>query len=474
VEGERDSATGKFIKLVNNNGVEGQEIATDEDFKSSDPRIPRQRIQHSKIVTDNSFNIGKDRLTVTLGYQRNQRQEFGDILAPNETQSYFDLGTFNYNFQYHFSEQNNWRTSIGLNGMQQKSQNKGEEALIPEHSLFDIGGFIYSQKTIQKLTLSGGLRFDNRSIDSKERKENNTIQFASFKKSFADFSGSVGLSYEASDLVTWKFNIARGYRAPNLIELASNGVHEGTSNFLHGNLGLKPESSFQTDAGMIIGSPHVSLEINAFYNHVQNFIFLHKLESASGGDSVVNVNGDNFTAFQFGGSNAYLYGTEFNLDIHPHPLDWLHIENTFSWVRGKFDQTIDGSSNLPFIPAVRLLDVVKVDFSKQGQRFRNGFVKVELDNTFAQNNPFTGFNTETGTPGYSLLNAALGADIVSKSRTLFSFLLAANNISDVAYQSHLSRLKYLETNNVTGRQGIFNMGRNFSVKVNVPLQFQTK
>ena len=47
----------------------------------------------------------------------------------------------------------------------------------------------------------------------------------------------------------------------------------------------------------------------------------------------------------------------------------------------------------------------------------------------------------------------------------------AQNITDVAYQNHLSRLKYLDENPLTGRMGVYNMGRNFSVKVNVPLMF---
>ncbi|HET6995337.1 MAG TPA: TonB-dependent receptor plug domain-containing protein, partial [Chitinophagaceae bacterium] len=123
VEGERDDATGKFLKPVNNGGVEAQEIATDADFKSTDPYIPRQRIRHFKITTDNSFNVGKNRLVLNIGYQRNQRQEFADILAPEEVGLYFDLGTVNYNFQYQFAEKNNWKTSIGVNGMEQTNKN---------------------------------------------------------------------------------------------------------------------------------------------------------------------------------------------------------------------------------------------------------------------------------------------------------------------------------------------------------------
>jgi len=61
-----------------------------------------------------------------------------------------------------------------------------------------------------------------------------------------------------------------------------------------------------------------------------------------------------------------------------------------------------------------------------------------------------------------------------KSNTLFSVHLAVNNITDKAYQSHLSRLKYTDINNVTGRRGVFNTGRNFSVRLNVPLNFSAK
>ena len=215
VEGERDDATGQFIKLVNDNGAEAEEIATDKDFKSTDPYIGRQRIQHTKIATDNSFTIGKDRLTLTMGYQRNQRQEFGNILDPEEKELYFDLNTFNYNVQYHLAERNNWRTTIGANGMQQTNKNKGVEVLIPEYSLFDIGGFVYTQKRIDKITLSGGFRFDNRSLDSKELREGPDLKFEGFTKNFSNITGSAGLTYEASDLLTLKFNMARGFQGSN-------------------------------------------------------------------------------------------------------------------------------------------------------------------------------------------------------------------------------------------------------------------
>ncbi|AMR27865.1 hypothetical protein A0257_12720 [Hymenobacter psoromatis] len=76
-------------------------------------------------------------------------------------------------------------------------------------------------------------------------------------------------------------------------------------------------------------------------------------------------------------------------------------------------------------------------------------------------------------PAYTLFNAGAGTDVAdAKGRTMFSLYLAANNLFDVAYQSHLSRLKYEETNNATGRRGVYNLGRTLSVKVVVPLVFK--
>jgi iron complex outermembrane receptor protein len=45
----------------------------------------------------------------------------------------------------------------------------------------------------------------------------------------------------------------------------------------------------------------------------------------------------------------------------------------------------------------------------------------------------------------------------------------ANNIFDVAYWDHLSRLKYFTSNpNDSREHGIYNMGRNISLMLDVP------
>jgi iron complex outermembrane recepter protein len=191
----------------------------------------------------------------------------------------------------------------------------------------------------------------------------------------------------------------------------------------------------------------------------------------NGSDSLVAVGGDQIPAYKFDQRNATLYGGELLLDIHPHPLDWFHFENTLSYVRGQFATPVEGVKNVPFIPATKWLSELRAELMKNGKLFKDLHLQFEVDHTFPQNKPFTAFGTETATPGYTLLNTSVSADIKNKNKTLFSIYLMANNLSDVAYQSHLSRLKYTDVNQTTGRSGVFNTGRNFMVRLNIPFVF---
>jgi iron complex outermembrane receptor protein len=471
VEGERDIATGNFLVF---GGTTNEREANNEELNSRFLFTPYQHINHFKISSDNNFSIGKGRLAVNIGFQENKRLEFGDADNPTKENLFFDLKTITYNFQYHFADKNGWKTSIGINGMQQQNRNKAEEVLIPEYNQFDAGIFIYTKKTFNKLTLSGGIREDYRKVKTDQFMEGTDLKFAAFSKNFSNTSGSIGLAYEATKQLTLKFNIARAYRAPSVAELSTNGIHEGTNRYEYGDNNLKTETSLQLDAGVEYNAEHISFAVNAFYNNINNYIYYRKLEGINGTDSIVITPDGPATAFKFSQANAALYGFELKFDIHPHPLDWLHFENSFSFVAGTFNQSFEGTNKLPFIPAPKLQSELRGDFKKLGNTLKNFYLKLEMENIAKQNNIFYAYNTETATDGYTLFNIGTGTDINSKNKKLFSIYLALNNITDIAYQNHLSRLKYTAINNVTGRQGVFNMGRNFSAKIAVPLDFKFK
>ncbi|MES2776148.1 MAG: TonB-dependent receptor [Bacteroidota bacterium] len=467
VEGERD-ADGKFILY---GGTPFETTASDDILKSKNLLIPFQHIQHTKFALDNSINIGSGRLTAIVGYQQNERKEFGNIEDVNAADLWFDLKTINYNIAYHLKEKNGYKTSFGITGMQQANRNKGTEFLIPEYDLFDVGGFVYTQKQINnKLSVSGGIRFDYRNLDSRELVEGSDKKFAGFRKSFSNVSGSAGISYELTKDITLKANAARGFRAPSIPELAANGAHEGTNRYEIGDNNLISETTLQLDGGLEINSSHFNLAVNGFYNNIHNYIFYGKLLSFNGGDSLTDGN----TTFKFDQQSAALAGFEISFDLHPHPFDWLHFENTLSVVRGRFSKEVDGTRNLPLISPARFLSELRAEFPHQVENMPNFYVKLEMENVANQNNPFTGYGTETRTDGYTLFNIGLGTDISFEGHKLCSFSIALNNASNVAYQNHLSRLKYTAENMATGRTGVYNMGRNFTARLIVPLGWKIK
>ena len=462
VEGERD-ADGKFT-YINGNGDEI--TATDADYKGYKTGFPHQKINHLRFTSNNYFLLKSGTINADFAFQNNKRREFGDATNPNDTELYFDLNTFNYNVRYNLKESKNWETSFGIGGMQQSNTNKGLEALIPDYNFFDIGAFVYTQKKFnENLTLAGGLRFDNRNVDSKEMLEDSDVKFSKFNKNYNGISGSLGLSYQMNPQSTLKVNLSRGFRAPNIAELASNGVHEGTFKYEIGDINLKSEISHQIDVAYFLNSDHITFEFTPFINFISNYIYTEKLQDANGNDVIIDPSNP-VPAFKFTQGNAQLFGGEIFVDIHPHPFDWLHLENSFSYVRATQNNRPDNEKFLPFIPAPKYRGEIKTQFKEVNNTFSEFYAKFSVDHYFKQNNIFSAFDTETSTPAYTLLSVGVGTNIKAfGKKDFFNLFISGENLANVAYQNHLSRLKYAPENLATGRVGVFNMGRNISTKL---------
>ncbi|MGI4741008.1 MAG: TonB-dependent receptor [Janthinobacterium lividum] len=485
IEGVRDSLSGRFLRDVAVNGQTESQVVNDNGSGYT-LQVPRQRINHLRIGVDNNFIIGHNggRLALQVNYQQNLRREFGNALAPNDPDLYFQLRTVDYALRYFLPEMSGWNLAVGTTGLRQQNRNLGHEFLIPAYNMTEGGVFGVLKKSFGGLDLSGGLRYDVRRIsaqslylDADEQPTAATTpgaetKFPGFVSTFQNYSGSLGAAYNLSDRLTVKANISRGFRAPNIAELGSNGEHEGTIRYEVGQPGLKAETSLQVDAGVSYVTDHVRFSVDAFENSINNYIFSRRVLNRAGTDSLVSTNPD-IGLFNYVQGQARLLGGEVTLDFHPHPLDWLHFENSFSMVRARQLDVPDDQKYLPFIPADRLQSELRGNFRRQGKRLTNVYARFQLEQTFAQNRYFGAFDTETATPSYTLFNAGAGTDIADgKGKTLFSVFVTANNLFDVAYQSHLSRLKYEDVNYTTGRRGVFNMGRTVSVKVVVPLAFK--
>jgi iron complex outermembrane receptor protein len=488
-DGSRDSTTRKFTKQITEEDT-FRPIVSNSELNSYSIATLHQHVQHYKLYSSNNFIFGESKLGLILGYQQNVRREFSHPEYADIAGLYLTLNTFTYDAKYNLPEYKGWEATIGVNGMYQNNTNKGTEFIIPDYNLFDFGPFVFFKKTFEKLDISGGIRYDarifnndamytginpqnglNKQVSSSDGADQ---PFYKFNHTFSGLSGSLGATYEISKVFSVKSNIARGFRAPNIAEISANGIHPGTLIYQIGNTSFKPEFSLQEDLGVLFTSSHVIGRIEVFNNNISNYIFNQKLLNTAGQDSVI-IKGNQ--TFKYRQTEAQLYGWEASLDIHPHPLDWLHFENSISVIYGLNkggNGTIvtDNSKYLPFIPPLHTSSELRANIKKKFRNLSSLYFKMGVEYFADQNRVYSADNTETPTPGYVLYNAGFGADITNRhGKVLFNFNILGNNITDVAYQSHLSRLKYFEEypNNQTGRNGIYNMGRNISFKLTVPL-----
>jgi iron complex outermembrane receptor protein len=488
-DGSRDSATRRFTKQITDSDTY-RPIVSDKELHSYAITPLHQHVQLYHIYSTNNFALGTGRLTVNLGFERSVRREYSHPQQPGVPGLFLQLNSYVYDVKYYFPSSNGWDITTGLNGMyQQNTATNGTVFIIPSFHQFDFGPFAMLKKTFGKLDISGGIRFDSRAFTNEQMYTvSNGIDyntpvygkdtagayqaFPYFHKVFSGFSGSLGLTYVFSNKWSAKANISRGYRSPNIAEISANGVHPGTNIYQVGNPDFNPEFNVQEDLGLNFNTKIAVINFSVFYNSITDYIFNEKILNVEGTDS--SRDGIN-TVYQFRQGRAALYGGELSIDIHP--IEHLHFENSVSLVYGNLLSSpgkpiTDSTRYLPDIPPMHGISELKYDFTNKGLHLVNGFVQVSAAFSGPQNRPYLADNTETATPGFTLINAGVGAGFTNKqNKLLFNIYLFANNIFDVVYQDHLSRLKYFEPypNSPGPYHGIYNMGRNISVKLDFPL-----
>ena len=401
--------------------------------------FPKQAVYANILSLNNTIYFKNSKIDADLGYISNNRSEFEDS---NIAILKMQLNTFNYNIKYYLPKLGKFESIIGSQGMHQTNANSGEELLIPDATTNDFGVFGTANYEWNKNVIQAGIRFDNRNVTSTSFGiSGDEGYFQEIDKKFQSFNSSLGFKTNLKENMTLRLNLASGFRAPNLAELTSNGVHEGSNRYEIGNSNLKNEQNFQTDLNLEYRNPHFELFVNGFYNHINNYIFISPNGTLTNG----------FDTYDYTQANANLYGGEAGIHFHPHPLDWLHITSSFESVTGKKANSV-GNDYLPLIPANKLNNTIKTEF-KSTKYLKDSFAVLNIEYTLDQNNQS---QFETKTNDYTLVNLGFGGK-VTLGKTVFDVNLNANNLFDKTYISHLSRLK---------TDGVPNIGRNIVLGVN--------
>jgi iron complex outermembrane receptor protein len=513
-DGERDSATGRFVFDVplnaqyNANGQyipgTGQIFPTRSNFLSYSVDISGYQIlNHNTAWWQTSVNAGRGKIGIDIGFSESVRHEIDSGTVPEENMTVYDIP---YSLKYQLEDaQTGLKLTTGINGMYEFMKNGAEppspyvgDFEIPDYHLFDLGAYAILQKDFKNLTLSGGVRYDFRSIVGQALYLSNYgtssqaevpagtpgayTQFPAFNEKYNGVSASIGASYQLPKDWYIKLNFAKSYRAPAINELTSNEL-DPANVFKQGDPNLKPEQGYEGDLGLGYHGKDVSLELDGYFNYIHDFIFPARIQSSLGGDSIEQ----GAPVYKYGATTAWITGVSAYFNIHPRVAKWIEIDNGFSYTYSFLPGQTDSTQHVPFTPAPRLTSEVKFKLPTGHTFLSQLYVKFGLAHYWSQSVIYSALYNELPSEAYTLYNIGIGTNFIDPKtkRVYCTLVINCTNLFNIAYVDHMSRTQYFVGYNPTApgnpsafgpaagvvtqtSQGIYNMGRNVGFKLIFP------
>lgn len=419
-------------------------IPADQPFVNDFTRdfvLPFQDVTQHNLALENNFSIRDAKVGVTLGYAVNDRQEFNEVETNPDLHLF--LNVFSYNIKIsEVIKSDRFDVTFGAQGLFQDNENKGTVFLIPDGKGSENGVFgLLNFNASERLKFQSGLRFDTKNIQAESVVIDGVTNFSDFDETYNTLNYSLGAKYDAGNF-SYRFNIASGYRAPNVSELLSNGEHGGVGRIEVGDENLDSESATQFDFAINYQKNGLKIIVNPFLNIISDYIFI--TPTGERGE-------DDLPIFAYLQEDAILYGGEFSLNYQPFSIPKLTFQTGAAFTYG------DNSNNepLPFIPPVNFNSKLSYDFNVGNKlKLESGY--IQMINSLEQNRIA---QEELPNAAYTLINLGFNASYQN-----FEFNFAVKNIFDKVYTDHLSRLKTLFDEVAIpnpGRDVVFNLNYRF-------------
>lgn len=397
-----------------------------------------QRIRDDRLRAELNLPVrGGSRLEVNAGFQRNFRREFEADDEPDPA-LVLDAETWTGDVRLRHSIGPAAGT-IGVSAIRSTLDKGGEEDLVPGSATNGIGIFAFEQLPTGPWILSAGIRADHRRLTVDD---DAGLGVTAQAQSWNSVTGTLGALVRVSDPVALVLNVGRGFRAPSVFELFSNGVHEGTSRFEIGSPDLSNETSTNVDLAVRVQSGRLRAELGGFVNRITDFIFpdpTGTFDAESG-----------FEIFDIAQTDATLIGFEAAAEYHP--TSWLHLRGGSDFVRG---EDTDRDQPLPFMPPLRVTYGARVEAARQGRAVRDLYLDLGGETNTRQ----TRLDPQDFAPdGYTLASLGTGA-VVGVGDAEVHVDVSVRNLFDKTYTNFMSRFKRFAIDQ--GRNVVFQMSTHF-------------
>ncbi|GAB3995937.1 TonB-dependent receptor [Spirosoma daeguense] len=432
---------------------------------SYDLKRPYQDVQHELLKLRTYWHSARGgTLTATVARQQNTRREYDFVSFSGATnpELYLQLITHTADLVWEHrtlktAHNGSWSGSAGINTMTQGNVRQ-YLFLIPNFRNYNIGAFAIERYAIGNWTLEAGLRYDYRwlrayFLDEATKKPYNTTH------NWQNVNGSLGAAYQLRPDLTLTANLSTAWRAPNVADLYSNGLHQSAVAYERGNPNLKPEQAYNANLVLAYAGKRLSGEIGVYNNLIHNYIYLKP-------DSVPLVRQRGaFPSYTYTQVRALFQGVDASITYKLTEQLTLTSKNSLLFARNQTE-----NDYLVFIPPNRSDNSLRYDLpTKQQTKVSNLYVSISGLYVARQNRaPAVTTRQENGQliftgdfapppPAYFLLGAEVGFTAQVGNKPM-SVILSGTNLANVAYRDYLNRFRYFADE----------PGRNISLKIKLP------
>lgn len=437
----------------------------EDDGNSRNIALPYSRVNHLKATTHQQYLWEQLLLSVDLGYQRNDREEwslfhthYGTQRPPEkepDKELAFELNTYSTAVKARLLGSSTWEHVAGWEGQYQANSISGYSFLLPRYKRLTTGLlWLTTYRPHNQFAVSGGIRYDYGQIRVSPYKDAylrtylheqgytpeqiETYQWRSYEvnRTFGDYSCSLGVVWNPTPTQLIKANVGRSFRLPGANELAANGVHHGTFRHEQGDASLQSEQGWQMDVSYQLDYERVRLSVSPFASWFSNYLFL----KPTGEWSILPHAGQ---IYRYTGAEAVFAGVEASVSVDV--LRSLNYQFDGEYV---YTYNVDEHIPLSFSPPASMRHTLTWK-RKEYQLFAE-FQAIAAQNRVARN--------EERTPGANLLHLG-GMLKLSVGKANVELSLAIRNLFDVRYYNHLSFYRKIEAPEP---------GRNFQLFIKVP------
>ena len=404
---------------------------------------PKQRVIHHLLKAKAYYFLpfgGK--LTAQYAFQKDIRQEFSVRRLDRSRIPALNmwLTTHLAEIFWEHMDAEHWKTLLGSSFSLQDNYNQpgtGVVPVIPNFASVGYGFFAIEKYHKGNWNAEAGLRYDYKYL--KADGYDMYSQRYGGEHDFHNITYSLGGAWRATPHTALSSNIGVAWRAPQVNELYSSGLHHGAGTYNLGAASLSPETGAKWITSLNYTHPErgIHLTADAYVQLIKNYIYDYPT-----GETRTLFSGV-YPIFQYTQADAFFRGAD--IDVLVRLAQWETLTQHLSYgLRGSvvLANELKTDRYFPFIPAPRLSQSLEWKAQPKGL-FQT--LEASIGHTFvAKQTRFDPSQELVATPpdAYHLFEAAMGGTIAIAEQQTLSVRLSCENLFNQLYKEYTNRFRY--------------------------------